>query len=61
MKNEKWNLFVMNTLLAYTDDLVILGSSINEIKTSTEKLFKASKNMGLIVNEEKTKYMVMSR
>jgi len=51
----------MNTLLANTDDLVILGASINEIKSSEEKLFKASQNMGLTVNKEKTKYMVMSR
>lgn len=51
----------MNTLLAYANDLVILGTSINEIKTSAEKLFKVSQNMGLIVNEAKTKYMVLSR
>jgi hypothetical protein len=61
--NEKreMELVGMNTLLAYADDLVILGLSINEIKTSAEKLFKASQNIGLIVNEEKKKYMVMSR
>lgn len=49
----------MNNLLAYTDDLVILETSISENKTSAEKLFKVSQNMGLIVNEAKTKYMVM--
>lgn len=49
----------MNTLLAYAEDLVILEASIKEIKTSAKKLFKAKQNIGLIVNEEKIKYMVM--
>jgi sorting nexin-29 len=60
-EKREMELVRMNNILAYADDLVILGSSINEIKTSAEKLFKASQNMDLIVNEEKTKYMVMSR
>jgi len=60
-EKREMELVGMNTILAYVDDLVILGSSTNEIKTSAEKLFKANQNMGLIVNEEKTKYMVMSR
>jgi len=59
-EKREMKLVGMNTL-AYADDLVILGASINEIQTSPEKLFKASQNMGLLVNEEKTKYMVMSR
>jgi len=33
---------------AYADDLVIIWASINEIKTSVEKLFKASQNMDLM-------------
>jgi len=60
-EKPEMELIGMNTLLAYADDLVILEASINEIKTSAKKRFKASQNMGLIVNEEKTKYMVMSR
>lgn len=51
----------MNTLLAYADDLVILGTFITEIKTSAEKIFKARRNMGLIVDEAKTKCMVTSK
>jgi len=51
----------LNTLLAYADDIVILGTSQKEIKEKAKRLFKASHNMGLLVNEAKTKYMIMSR
>lgn len=49
------------TLLAYADDIVILGDSQNEVEASINKLIKCSKRMGLIINENKTKYMIMSR
>jgi ribosomal protein S2 len=38
-----------------------LGGSIHAIKKNTEALVVASKEIGLEVNAEKTKYMVMSR
>jgi hypothetical protein len=38
-----------------------LGGSIHSIKKNTEDLVIASKETGLEVNAEKTKYMVMSR
>jgi len=41
-EKREMELVGINTILAYADDLVILGSSTNEIKTSAEKLFKAS-------------------
>jgi hypothetical protein len=47
--------------LIYADDFNILGASIHTIKQSTEALLIASKEIGLEVNAEKTKYMVMSR
>jgi len=47
--------------LAYADDNVILGASQKEIKERAKRLFIASHNIGLLVNETKTKYMVMSR
>jgi hypothetical protein len=47
-------------LLAYAD-VNILGGSIHSIKNKTEALVVASKEIGLEVNAEKTKYMVMSR
>jgi len=50
-----------NTLLAFADDIVILGASQNALENSAKRLSKASHNMGLSVNESKKKYMVMSR
>jgi hypothetical protein len=47
-------------LLVYADDVNILGGSVQAIKKNTETLVVASKEIGLEVNAEKTKYMVMS-
>jgi hypothetical protein len=38
-----------------------LGSSINIIKEKTETLLEASRDIGIEINAEKTKYMIMSR
>jgi hypothetical protein len=48
-------------LLAYADDLNLLGDNIDTIKKSTEILIDASKEVGLEINVEKTKYMLPSR
>jgi hypothetical protein len=47
-------------LLVYADDVNILGGSIHIIRKNTEALVIASKEIGLEVNAEKTKYIVMS-
>jgi hypothetical protein len=47
-------------LLAYVDDVNLLGDNIDTIgtiKKNTETLIDASKEVGLEVNAEKTKYM----
>jgi hypothetical protein len=48
-------------LLVYDDDANILGGSICTYYKNTEALLVATKEIGLEVNADKTKYMVMSR
>jgi hypothetical protein len=48
-------------LLVYADVINILGGSVYAINKNTETLLVASKEIGLEVNAEKTKYMIMSR
>jgi len=48
-------------LLVYADDINILGRSVHNVEKNTEILVVASKEIGLDVNVDKTKYMVMSR
>jgi hypothetical protein len=50
-----------NQLLAYADNVNLLGDNIDAIKKNTETLIDASKEVGLEINVEKTKYMLLSR
>jgi hypothetical protein len=43
------------------DDVNLLGDSVNIIKENTETLLEATRDIGLEINAEKTKYMIMSR
>jgi hypothetical protein len=47
-------------LLAYADDVNILGGNVHTVKENAESLTVAAKEIGLEVNADKTKYMVMS-
>jgi hypothetical protein len=42
-------------------DVNLLGDSINTIKVNKETRLEVSRDIGLEVNAEKTKYMIMSR
>jgi len=48
-------------LLAYVDDVNILGGSIHTVKENAEALVAATREIGLEVSADKTKCMVMSR
>jgi len=48
-------------LLAYADDVVILGESQQDIKKATELLIRSANKRGLNINETKTKYMRIGR
>jgi sorting nexin-29 len=58
---EGWKLNGTHQLLAYAGDINIVGENIDTIKKYAEALLDASKMIGLEVNPEKTKYMLMSR
>jgi hypothetical protein len=46
-------------LLAYADDVKLLGENIDTMKKNMETLIDASKKVGLEINVEKTKYMLL--
>ena len=48
-------------LLAYADDVNILGGSVHTVKKNKESLVVAGQETELEVNANKSKYMMMSR
>jgi retron-type reverse transcriptase len=47
-------------LLVYADDVNLLDDSVNTVKENSETLLEASRDIGLEINAEKAKYMIMS-
>ena len=48
-------------LLAYADDVNILGGSIHTVKENAEALVASTREIGLEASADETKYMAMSR
>jgi len=48
-------------LLAYADDVNILGGRVHTVKKNAEALVAVTKEIGLEVNARKTKHMTVSR
>jgi len=52
---------VESRYLAYADDVNILAGSVHTVEENAEGLVVATKEIGLEVNADKTKYIIMSR
>ena len=61
MNQDGLKLNSTHQLLAYADDVNILGESVLTVEENAETLVVATKETGLEVNADKTKYMIMSR
>jgi hypothetical protein len=48
-------------LLIYADDVNLLGDSVNTVKEKVEALLEVRRDIGLEINADKTKYMIMYR
>ena len=57
---SRFHLNGTHQLLAYADDVNILGGSVHTVKKNAEALVAATKEIGLEVNTHKTKYMTVS-
>ena len=61
VKRDSLKLNGTHQLLAYADDVNILRGSIHTLKENAEVLVAATREIGLEVSADKTKYMVMSQ
>jgi hypothetical protein len=48
-------------LLAYSDNVNVLGKAVHTMKENAKALLVASKEIGLKIFADKTKYIIMSR
>jgi len=50
-----------NVMLAYADNIVILEDKEDNVVKTAEELMESSHKMNLTLNEEKTKYLIITR
>ena len=60
INQEGFQLNGAQQLLVYADDVNMLGGSVHTVKGNTEALLVGYKEIGVEVNVDNTKYMVMS-
>jgi hypothetical protein len=58
---KHFNFAKVGISVAYADDINILGGSVYILKENAEALVAATREIGLEVSADKSKYMVMSR
>jgi hypothetical protein len=61
VKQEDLKLNGAHQLLTYAEDVNILGENVDTVKENAVAQVVATKEIGIEVNTDKTKYMVMSR
>ena len=61
VNQDSFKLNSTHQLLVHADDVNILGGRVHNIKKNTDSLAVASKETGLEVNADETKYTDMSR
>lgn len=59
--SQEMDLLGNDKLLAFADDIMVIGVTRTEINTKTVDLIMGAKSIGLEINQDKTKYMVMGR
>jgi len=48
-------------ILAYADDVTLIGRSTGELKDAVVQMEEGANEVGLRINEERTKYMINTR
>lgn len=61
LQTEMLNLDKGNNLLAYADDMMVIGKSRKDIQNTVKELIKVGKNISLTINSGKAGYMMVKQ
>lgn len=51
-----------NVVIAvYADNIIIMGETEDQVRNTANKLIEEGKSIGLNINEDKTKYLIVSQ